>query len=295
MVGIQEPGRSRDDAVPVRVRVVAERDVEAVLEFDQAGHRIGTGAVHADLAIVIEGHEPEGGVELRIHHRDVQAELLPHRSPIARRRAAEGIDPDLQARRANGFHVNRAGQIPDIGGHEVGLVGRRGLAGYGVRGSFHLLVGAAQERVGPILNPPGHVGIGRTAVRRVVLEAAVLRWIMRRGDDDPVCLVLVRPAVADQDRVGDDRGRRDAVVALDEDVHAIGREHFQGRALGRWGGGVAVLAHEQRAINALAAAVVADRLRHGQNVSFGERAVERRATVPAGAKAHQLIGVTEVR
>ena len=56
-------------------------------------------------------------------------------------------------------------------------------------------------------------------------------------------------------------------------LDAVGRQHFQGGALGRAGQGVRVLAHVERAVDALAAAVVADGLGDGQDVGLGERAV----------------------
>ena len=73
MVGVHQPGRRRDDAVPVRVGVVGECDVILILEPDQPGHRVGAGAVHADLAVVIDRHERKGRIDLRIHDLDVQA------------------------------------------------------------------------------------------------------------------------------------------------------------------------------------------------------------------------------
>ena len=41
--------------------------------------------------------------------------------------------------------------------------------------------------------------------------------------------------------------------------------------------------------------VIADRLRDGQNVRFGKGAVQRRASVTAGPKAHHLVRVAQVR
>ena len=57
MVGVHQPHAAGDDAVPVVVGVIAKGDVKLVFELDQAGHGVGRGAVHADLAIMIQGHE----------------------------------------------------------------------------------------------------------------------------------------------------------------------------------------------------------------------------------------------
>ena len=117
---------------------------------------------------------------------------------------------------------------------------------------------------------------------------------MRRRDDDAVGQVLLAAAVVDEDGPRDDRRRRDAVVALDDRLDAVGGQHFQRGALGRAGQRVRVLAHVERAVDALASPVVADRLGDGQDVGLGERAAQRRAAVPAGAEADQLVGVAHV-
>ena len=56
-----------------------------------------------------------------------------------------------------------------------------------------------------------------------------------------------------------------------------------------------VLPHEERSVDALRPAVVADRLGDRQNVRFRERAVQRAAAVAAGSKADQLLRIAQVR
>ena len=53
MVWVQKTSGGSNDAVPVSVGIVAEGDVETVLKFDQACHRIGARAIHPDFSIVI--------------------------------------------------------------------------------------------------------------------------------------------------------------------------------------------------------------------------------------------------
>ena len=106
VVGIHQPGGRRDDAVPVGVRIVGEGDVILVLEPDQPGHRVGAGAVHADLAVVIDRHERKGRIDLRIDDRDVQAVDRVDRLPVMHRGAAERIDAELQAGGADRLHVD---------------------------------------------------------------------------------------------------------------------------------------------------------------------------------------------
>ena len=91
-----------------------------------------------------------------------------------------------------------------------------------------------------------------------------------------------------------DRRRREAVVALDDRLHAVGREHLERRALRGVGQGVGVLAQKQRAVDALARAVLADGLRDGEDVGLVEAAAQGRAAMAAGAEAHELRGVVSV-
>ncbi len=91
-----------------------------------------------------------------------------------------------------------------------------------------------------------------------------------------------------------DRRRREAVVALDPRLDAVGRQHLERRALRGAGQRVRVLAHEQRAVDALRAPVVADRLRDREDVRLGEGAGQRRAAVAAGAEGDPLRGIGEV-
>jgi len=55
-----------------------------------------------------------------------------------------------------------------------------------------------------------------------------------------------------------------------------------------------VLAHIERAIGSLGLPVVADRLGDRENVSLGERSVQWRAAMPAGAKTDPLLGVIDI-
>ncbi len=56
----------------------------------------------------------------------------------------------------------------------------------GVLEARHLAPVAGEQLVRALGDPPGRVGVGGPAVRRVVLEAAIARGVVRRGDDDAV-------------------------------------------------------------------------------------------------------------
>src|SRR2546430_11729886 len=120
-----------------------------------------------------------------------------------------------------------------------------------------------------------HIDIGRTAVRWVVFEAAVLGRVVRWCDDDAVRQVFLAATVVDENGPRDDGRRRDAGVALDDRLDPVRRQHFEGSALGRRRERVGVLYHVERAVDALAPAVVADGLGDRRDVGLGGRCAER--------------------
>ena len=118
---------------------------------------------------------------------------------------------------------------------------------------------------------------------------------MRRRYHDAVGQSLLAAPVVNKDGPRDDRCWGDAVVALDHGLDVIGGQHFEGGALGRRGERVGVLAHVERAVNALLSPVIADGLGDRQDVRLGERAAQRGAPVPGRAEADHLVAVANVR
>ena len=163
------------------------------------------------------------------------------------------------------------------------------------RQPLHPRIAVAQQRVGARLDPLGDIGIGRPAVGRIVLEAAVLRRIVRGRDDDAVGEAIAAPAIVDEDGVRDHRRRREAVVALDDGRHIVGRQHLQRGALRRPRERVRVLAHVERTGDRLLMPVVADRLGDRQDVRLVERAAQGCSAVPAGPEADLLGGIVRIR
>ena len=170
-------------------------------------------------------------------------------------------------------------------GPEGGLVGE----------ALDIAVAAAEEFVGPVLHPAGDVRVRRAAVGGIVFEPAVRGRVVGGRDDDAVGEAGLAGLVEGQDGVRDGGRGGEAVVALDEGFDAVGREDFEGRALGGGGGGVGVFADEQRSGDILGPAIFADGLGGGENVGLGERAVEGRAAMAAGAEADQLVGIRHIR
>src|SRR5580692_9343440 len=165
----------------------------------------------------------------------------------------------------------------------------RGLHGCVVGNSFHSSIPAAQQFICAILNPLRHMSISRPATGWVVLEAAILRRIVRWSNDDAIREVILAPLVVNENGTRDDRRRSYSVILLDYGFDVVCSQHFKCSALGRFRHPVRVFAHKEWAIRALAAPVLTDRLRDGENMRFGERTSERRASVSAGAEDNHLI------
>ena len=87
---------------------------------------------------------------------------------------------------ANRIHVNDIFEITNIRQDEIFLMSCFGLDSFGKWNPLHTDIPRAQQFVRAILYPAGHVGIGRAAVGRVVLEASILRRIVRWRNHDAV-------------------------------------------------------------------------------------------------------------
>ena len=123
----------------------------------------------------------------------------------------------------------------------------------------------------------------------IVLEAAVLRGVVGRRDDDAVRRGG-RLAVPAQDGVGNAGGGGVAVAGLHHGDHAVGGKHFKGGAPCGFGKGVGVFAEEERAGDAFGLAHVAHGLRDGKDVGLVEAGLQGGAAMAGRAEAHGLIG-----
>src|ERR1700704_4817270 len=108
--------------MPVAVRIVSPGDVETILELYQPLHRIWARTIHADLAIVVESHEGEPRVDVRVGHRDIQTVTLGDWLPVGQGSPAQRIYPDLQTRGSDCIHVDDVLEIFDIRHDEVLLM-----------------------------------------------------------------------------------------------------------------------------------------------------------------------------
>src|SRR5208337_2743204 len=180
------------------------------------------------------------------------------RTNIAAYKARGGVSLGRRLGVKRRAESHRRGFATGVSDYVVGSTER--IEGSGEAHSLHSGIAVPQKFIGSVLDPLGHVGICRTAIGRVVLEPAILRRVVRGGDDNAVGEMLGAGAVVDQDGARDDWGRCEAVVSLDDGLHLVGRQYFERGALGRSGNCMGVLPHVERAIGAMGAPVVADGL-----------------------------------
>ena len=247
---------------------------------------------------MVERHEREARVDLRVDDREVEAEALGDARPVAHAGATHRIDAELEPRALDGLDVDDARQVLDVRLEKIVFVRRRRLARLRVRRALDARDARAQELVGARLHDVGDVGVGRPAVGRVVLEAAVARRVVRGRDDDAVgepagrcASVVVREDRARQRGRGREAGAaRLGVVGREEGLDAVRGEDLEGRLLRGRRGGVRVDAEKERPRDAGPRAVLADGLRDGQDVRLVEGAVLGRAAVAARPEADELRG-----
>ena len=172
--------------MPISVGIVPESHLVLIFQSDQPGHRIGTRTVHPNFAVVINGHERKCGVDYWICNDDVQPVDGIDRLPIGQGRSTQRVHAKPEVSAANRIHVNNILEIANVRQDEIFLVSGRGADGFSKRNALDPCIPCSLQFVRAILYPAGHVDIGWTAIGRVVLEASVLRRIVRWRNDDAV-------------------------------------------------------------------------------------------------------------
>ena len=208
VVGVHEPAVTRDDAVTVGVGVIAREDVEVALVTKRAGHREAARAVHADLLVPVKGHERPARVDLGVDHREVDAVALGDELVVLDSGAAEGVCSEADARLADRAEVDDVLEGGDV---VLAVVGRLEVVFFD-GAAQHVMQAVGDDRVGAVGDPLGGVAVGRAAVGRVVLEAAVARRIVAGCDDDAVGLVAALERVVGDDRAAQRRSGHPAVA-----------------------------------------------------------------------------------
>ena len=292
VVGIEEPGAPGHDAVAVGVGVIGEGEIEAVAQADEAGHGIGRGRVHPDLAVPVDGHEPKRRVDRLVHDVEPQAVPLGDGRPVPDAGAPERIHADPERAAAERRHVDDGAEPVDIVVDVREAVHGRRAARALVRDARDAGEPRGEELIGPVLDPPGDLGVGGAARWRIVLEAAGVGRIVRGRDDDAVgeSCRFAAAAVVVEDGLRDDRRRHRAVVAVEHDVDAVRGEHLERARAGGLGQRMGVAPEEERPVDPLGLPVETDGLGHGEDMRLVEARRERRAAMSRGAERHALPG-----
>ena len=298
-VWLHQTRSAGNDAVPVVVGVAGENDREAVPVLDHAVHRIGRRRVHADAPVPVERHEAKGRVDLGVEHRQLELVALADGGPVVHAGTAQRVDAHVDFGTADRCHVDHAGKVFDVIVEEVVAMRGRCFERLRQRHPLHAGKSVGQHRVGCGLDRRGDVGAGRPPVRRVVFEAATLRRVVRGRDHDAVGQPAGSTAVVDQYGVRHGRRRRVLVIFRQHQLDAIRGQHFDRARKSRCRQCMRVDTEEQRAVDALLPAKIADRLGDRQHVPLVERIVERRAAVARSAEGdalrwHRRIGATAV-
>jgi hypothetical protein len=105
--------------VAIGVCIIGPSHSEAIFKLDEAGHRVRTGAVHPDLAVVIDRHKPKCRIDTRIDDCQVESERISNPIPIMNSCSAERVDTQFQATRPYRIHVKNITEVIDVGRHEV--------------------------------------------------------------------------------------------------------------------------------------------------------------------------------
>src|SRR5258708_11442041 len=157
MIWVHQPSGWCDDSMPVGVWIVGECDAVFVLESDKPGHRIRAGTVHANHAVVIDGHERKCRVDDWIHNGNVQLVFSIDGFPIRSGSASKRVDAKLEAGATNRIHINDISQVADVRHDEVFLMGASSLDGRRERHALYARVVSSQHFVFPLFNPPPYL------------------------------------------------------------------------------------------------------------------------------------------
>ena len=268
---------------------LAKATSKRVAHPDQPRHRVGRRAVHPDLAVPIDRHEAEGRIDRIADDGRVEAIALDDRLPVAHAGAAQGIDADFDAGGADRLHVDDIAEVGDIGPDVIVAMHAGRLARAVIGDALDALQAVFEIAVGGALDAGGDVGIGRTAIGRIIFEAAILGRIVRRRDHDAVGEAIARgPCCRSGSHARSPASacsRRAASIITSTPLAAN-----TSSALATAGSASAWVSMPTNSGPERSGAlpVIAQRLADRQDMHLVERIVERGAAMPRGAERHPL-------
>ena len=136
--------------------------------------------------------------------------------------ATERIDSQVDVCAANDIHVDHVAEIIDISLEVIMTMCCRRAKSSFERNAFHAFQTRFEKLIRLRLDPTGDSCIRRPAIGWVVFEAAIVRRVMRRRDDDPVGEPDLPATVISQDGVRDDRCRGVFIPFRDHHIDGIG-------------------------------------------------------------------------
>src|SRR5262249_44099582 len=235
--------------------------VKSPLEADHTCHRVYRRRVHANLAVPIHCHEPEGRIDGMVHDLQIESVAIADGIPVSHARAAQRIHADAHLALADCLQIDHRGKIAHIGIEILMGMYSGGASSAFKRYSQHSAQVVGNEGVGLSFYPFGDVSIRWSAMGRIVFEAAKSRRVMRRCDDDAVREAAFATAIVAENRVRDYRGRSVTVISIDHHIDAIGCKHLQSACKSGLRKSVRIEADVERPVNALLLAIKANRLR----------------------------------
>ena len=149
--------------------------------------------------------------------------------------------------------------------------------------------------VGAVLDKRGGFAVGRSAVRRIVFETAILGRIVRGRDDDAVRQASFPAAVVVQNGVRNGGCGRVLTLGREHHGYGVGGQHFQRTGERRLGQRMRVDAEEKRPADPVLAPVLANGLRDREDVPLVEGHVERGAAMSRGSERYALRSDSRVR
>ncbi|MNG85519.1 hypothetical protein D3C79_442790 [compost metagenome] len=228
---------------------------------------------------MVQVHKAEGLIDGVVDQRQIQLIVLGNALPVGNTGAAKRINAQFQAGTLNGGHINHVHQPFHIRLHQILRVQMTAVPGFVQRLALNAFQLLRQQFVGAFFNHRGQVGVGRAAVGRVILDAAVFRRVMRRGNDDAVGLCPTVAVVA-QNSMRYRRGWRKAVIFLHDHIYAVGGQDFQHGNKGRLRQRVGVFTDVTRAGNPLLATHFGNRLSDSEDMGFIEAVAQGAAAMP---------------
>src|SRR5262245_26636049 len=225
-----------------------------------------------------------------VHDLQIEFVAIADGIPVSHARTTQRIHADAHLALADCLQVDHRGKIAHIGieiliGMYVG-----GASSAFKRYSQYSAQVVGDEGVGVPFYPFGDVSLRRSAMGRIVFEAAESRRVMRRCDDDAVCEAALATAIVGENRVRDDRGGSVTLVSVDHHVDSVGYQYLQSAGKSGLRKRVRTEADVERPVNALLLAIEANRLRDCENVRLVERVIKRGTAMPGSSKHDPLCG-----